>query len=155
MELLKKIFGIIKKNIFLSIMSLFVLIGGIIIMVVMFKFFISDSNAYDERLDGIKEVEISKKDISKIESKIEENETVASASVRVQGKIIYINLKFNDGVNLDTAKGVATSTLENFSEEELNFYDLGYFLINENESSKFSVTGSKKAKRESISYIKS
>lgn len=151
---MKKFLNFIKKNIFLIIMSLFVLTGIIIILVVMFKFFISGNNKYGNRLDGIEEVEISKKDISEIASSIEENETVASASIRLQGKIIYITIKYKEGINIDQAKQVASSTLEKFSAEELEFYDLGYFLTSEGENG-FNITGSKKAKKENISFIRS
>ena len=39
-------------NIFLTILSLFVLIGAIIILVVMFKFFISGNDKYGNRRRG-------------------------------------------------------------------------------------------------------
>ena len=151
---MKKFLRFIKKNIFLIIMSLFVLTGITIILVVMFKFFISGNNEYGNRLNGIEKVEITKKDMSEIASSIEENEMVANASVRLQGKIIYITIKYNEGINKEQAKQVATSTLEKFSAEELEFYDLGYFLSSEGESG-FNVTGSKKAKKENISFIRS
>ena len=60
---MKKILGFIKKNIFLTIMSLFVFVGVVIILVVMFKFFISSNNEYGNRLKGIEKVEITNKDI--------------------------------------------------------------------------------------------
>lgn len=151
---MKKFLNFIKKNIFLIIMSLFVLTGIIIILVVMFKFFISGDNEYGNRLNGIEKVEITKKDMSEIASSIEENELVTSADIRLQGKIVYITIKYKEGTNLDQAKQLANSTLEKFSEEELGFYDLGYFLTSEGENN-FNITGSKKANIENISYIRS
>ena len=50
---------------------------------------------------------------------------------------------------------MANSTLEKFSEEELAFYDLGYFLTNKQEENGFNITGSKKAGKEQISFIRS
>ena len=151
---MKKFLDFIKKNIFLIIMSLFVLTGIIIILVVMFKFFISGDNEYGNRLDGINKVKITEKDMSKIASSIEENEMVTSANVRIQGKIVDITIKYKEGTNKDQAKQLANSTLENFSAEELEFYDLGYFLTSEGENG-FNITGSKKAKKENISFIRS
>lgn len=151
---MKKVLKFLKKHIFLTILSLFVLIGVIIILVVMFNFFISGNNKYGNRLNGIEEVEITDKTIKKIDTKIEEKEEVESASVRIQGKIIYITIKYKEGTSIDKAKEIANSTLENFDEEELNFYDIGYFLTSEGENS-FNITGNKKAKKENISYIKS
>ena len=151
---MKKVLKFLKKNIFLTILSLFVLTGITIILIVTFKFFISGNNEYGNRLNGIEKVEITKKDMSEIASSIEENEIVKDTSIRLQGKIIYITIKYNEGINKDQAKQVATSTLEKFSTEELEFYDLGYFLSSEGENG-FNITGSKKANRENISFIRS
>ena len=151
---MKKVLKFLKKNIFLTILSLFVLIGVIIILVVMFKFFISGNDKYGNRLDGINKVEITSKTLSKIDKKIEDEEEVDSASIRIQGKIIYITIKYKEGTSKDRAKEIANSTLEHFDEEELNFYDVGYFLTSKGET-EFNITGNKKAKRDNISYIKS
>lgn len=151
---MKKFLRFIKKNIFLIIMSLFVLTGITIILVVMFKFFIGGNNEYGNRLDGIEKVKITKKDMSEIETSLEENEMVTQANVRIQGRIVYITIKYKEGINKDQAKQLATSTLEKFSAEELDFYDLGYFLTSEGENN-FNITGSKKAKKENISFIRS
>lgn len=151
---MKKFLNFLKKNIFLTIMGLFVLIGAIIILVVTLDFFISGNNAYGNRLKGIEKVEISKKDMNNISSTIKENEQVESASVRLQGKIIYITINLKEGVNSDQAKQIAASTLEHFDAEELDFYDIGYFLKGAGEPG-FNITGSKKAKAENISFIKS
>ena len=50
---MKKFLNFLKKNIFLTLMSLFVLIGMVIILVVMVDFFISGNNEYGNRLKGI------------------------------------------------------------------------------------------------------
>ena len=151
---MKKFVNFLKKNIFLTLMSLFVLIGMVIILVVMVDFFISGNNEYGNRLKGIEKVEISKKDMSEVVKKLEEKEEVEKAIVRVQGKIIYITINYKEGVVLDKAKEIANSTLENFEEDEKNFYDIGYFLTSKGETG-FNITGNKKAKKENISFIRS
>ena len=151
---MKKILNFIKKKKFLTIIGLFVLIGIILILVVTFNLFISSNNAYGNRLEGIEEVEITKQDMNKIASSIEEKEEVESASVRLQGKIVYITINYKEGITVDQAKQVASSTLENFDEDEKNFYDIGYFLTSAGENG-FNITGNKKAQKEGISYIKS
>ena len=153
-KFLKKFLEFLRKNIFLTIMSLFVLIGGVIILVVTFKFFISGNNEYGTRLNGIGKVEITKKDMTKITSSIEENENVEEASVRLQGKIIYITINYKEGISIEDAKNIASSTLEYFEEDEKNFYDIGYFLTSSGENG-INITGNKKAKKESVSFIKS
>ena len=70
----------------------------------------------------------------------------------------YINIKFKAGIGLDKAKEVANLTLEKFDEDEKKFYDIGYYLTQEDESEEkkgFVVTGTKNAKLDTISWIKS
>jgi len=151
---MKKVLRFLRKNIFLTLMSLFVLTGAIIILVVMVDFFISGNNEYGNRLKGIEKVEMTTKELNKITSTIEENESIANTNIRIQGKIIYITINYKEGTTPEQAKEIAGSTLQHFSEEEKNFYDIGYFLTSEGENS-INITGNKKAKKENISYIKS
>ena len=151
---MKKILNFMKKNIFLTIISLFILISLIIIAIVSFKFFINGNNKYGNRLDGIEEVEITSEEKKEIASTIEENDNVNNAIVRIQGKIIYITIEYTEETSIDQAKEIANNSLENFSEDELNFYDVGYFLTSSGEN-KFNITGNKKAAKEGISFIKS
>ena len=94
-----------------------------------------------------------------IEDNLEAMDEVVDAGVRVQGKIIYINLEFSRETSLDRAKEIANETLNKFSDEEKSFYDFGYFLtqvpVEENSDKGFVVTGSKNSKLETISWIKS
>jgi hypothetical protein len=123
-------------------------------IVVLFSFFVGSNDKYGNRLDGIKNVELTSKEKKSITDKLKENEEVKEASVRIQGKIIYINIKFNDDTNLDKAKEIANNSLKEIDEDQLKFYDLGYFLTKDGENG-FNVTGTKNAKLDKISWIKS
>jgi uncharacterized pyridoxamine 5'-phosphate oxidase family protein len=123
-------------------------------IVVLFSFFVGSNDKYGNRLDGIKKVELTSKEKKSITDKLKENEEVKEASVRIQGKIIYINIKFNDDTNLDKAKEIANNSLKEIDEDQLKFYDLGYFLTKDGENG-FNVTGTKNAKLDKISWIKS
>ena len=89
----------------------------------------------------------------------EEKDTVVDATIRTQGKIIYINITFTRDTSLDRAKAVATETLALFDDDEKEYYDFGYFLTQEqledSEDKGFIITGTKNAKLESITWIKS
>ena len=66
---------------------------------------------------------------------------------------------FTKDTSLDKAKAIATETLALIEDEKEEYYDIGYFLTQEKneveEDKGFIVTGSKNAKLESISWIKS
>ena len=150
----KKIWNLIKRHKLLTIICSLAITLIIIMTVVFFSFFVGGNNEYGNRLKGIEKVELTKKDKTELITSIEENEVVSSASVRTQGKIIYINIKYKAGTKLDKAKEVANSSLKSIDEDQLKFYDVGYFLTSEDEES-FYVTGTKNAKLEKISWIKS
>ena len=145
------------KLLFLICLVAFVII--IVMIYVFFNIFIGGNGKYGDRLKGIETVELSEKTLTKIEKKIEDKEEVTSASVRVQGKIIYIHIELNRKTSLDRAKEIAVTSLEEFSKEEKSFYDFGYSLTqvkeDGNDEKGYVVTGTKNAKLDSISWIKS
>lgn len=155
----KGIKDLILRHKLLTIICFLALIVVIILINVFFNMFVGGTGKYGDRLKGIEEVTISNKDKKEIVDFLEEKDTVEEASVRVQGKIVYINIIFTKDTSLDRAKAVATETLALFEDEEKEYYDFGYFLTQvsaqDSEDTAFIVTGSKNAKLESITWIKS
>ena len=90
---MKKILNFMKKNIFLTIISLFILISLIIIAIVSFKFFINGNNKYGNRLDGIEEVEITSEEKKEIASTIEENDNVDNNFNKLKDKLYGLCVK--------------------------------------------------------------
>lgn len=153
-----KIKDLLSRHKVLFVMCAVTLLFIIIMLYVFLSIFISGNNSYGDRLDGIEEVEIAKDKMNDIASKVEDNDDVSEASVRLQGKIIYINIVFNDDVSLDDAKEIAKSTLDEFDDDEKSYYDFGYFLtqVESDENGEyFKVTGSMHASSDDISWIKS
>lgn len=149
--MLEKIKGLIKRHIVLFILCVIALIAIIVMLIFFLKMSINTSSKYGDRLDGIEKVELSKKDLSKIKEKIKENEEVSSAKVRVQGKIVYIDISYKEGTDLAKAKEIANATLDNFEDDEKAFYDFE-FVINE-DSEKDDAWASIGAKNSSDSEI--
>ena len=155
---MKKIKDLIARHKFLTVMSLITLIFVLIMAYFLLYVFIGGNNKYGDRLNGIEEVEITENKMQKIEEKITEKNEVNKVSIRIQGKIVYINITFNNDVSLDKDKDIASSTLDEFAEDEKEYYDFGYFLTQvggEEDKTYFNVTGTKHAKADKISFIKS
>ncbi len=142
---------------FLGCFSLIVLLIILIVLIMMFMG--TSSSKYGHRLDGIKQVTISsdtKDQINNIQ-----DDKVASSNMRIQGKIIYIDINFKAGTSIDDAKAIAKQTLSEFSADELAFYDVCYFLEEEIEKKDgedaqtgFSITGTKHPSKKEIGWIK-
>ena len=156
---MKKVKGLISRHKVLAIICLITIVIIAILSYVFSSVLINGNNKYGNRLDGIEEVEISDERISGLEEELEGRDEVSSASVRIQGKIIYINIVFNNDVSLDTAKDIANGTLDSFEDDEESFYDFGFYLTQvgseDEEGDYFVVTGSKHVGADEISYIKS
>lgn len=110
-------------------------------------------NLYGNRLNGIETVKIEKNRLTELEDTIKENEKVEKVSSRIKGKLIYINIYLNDG-KLDDAKNIAIKSLEFFTEDEKNFYDISYSInkTGEEEDVSFTVMGYKKSDNTIISW---
>lgn len=158
-KFMKGLWDLIKRHKLLSIICFLAFIIVVIMMYLFFSVFIGGNGKYGDRLEGIEEVELTKKDLTSVEEALEENAEVTSSSVRVQGKIVYIHIECTRETSLDRAKELAVIALEKFDEDEKKFYDFGFSLTQiEQEGTEdigFVVTGTKNANLDSISWIKS
>ncbi len=156
---MKKIKDLILRHKLLSAICLLALIVIIMMMYVFFNLFVGGSNKYGDRLKGIESHKVEKKEQEEVVSFLKEKNEVNDASIRIQGKIIYIHIEYTRETSLDTAKAIATESLAKISDDEKKFYDIGYYLTqvsDENQEDKgFIVTGNKSNELDSISWIKS
>lgn len=139
---------------------LFIIMLGIFISL----FFSNGEDKYGNRLDGIEDVKLSNTFLQELEKNLKEDESVVDANVRLQGKIVYIVFEVNSDISTDTAKLMASNTLEKFDEEELSFYDISYLIkwikTKETEDGKTeeeitAIAGTKHPLKESITWSKS
>lgn len=119
----------INKHKGLSIIFGLAIILFIILLVIFISLFTGGSKSkFGNRLDGIEEVKLSGKFLNEIENELEENENVVDANVGIVGKRLSIQFEISSGDLKDTAKEIANATLSKFSEDELEFYELGYII---------------------------
>lgn len=132
-----------------------------VIMLVIFisLFFGNGKDSYGNRLEGIEEVKLSNNFLTELKNTLKDKDEVVEANVRLQGKIVYIVLQLNPDVSVDNAKNISNSTLEKFSQEELDFYDISYLIKWEKETEEGTETsgieGYKHPSKDSITWTKS
>ena len=155
----KSIGNLIRRHKLLFTICLCAFIIIIVMMYIFFSLFIGGTDKYGDRLQGIDEHKISNSDKEEVTSFLEEKEEVTTATMRTQGKIIYIHIEFKKEVSLDRAKEIANESLSKIEDEEKKFYDINFSLTQEktedNEENTFVVTGSKNSQLDHISWIKS
>src|SRR5574344_1993200 len=122
-----------QENRTLFILLMIALVCIIVSLILLFKYFYfgNGSSKYGDRLNGIENVEIKDDKLSEIKSNIESGKNVASASVSIAGKIVYIKITFNSGATLVEAEGIGVKALDNFTDEEKAFYDFEFTLYQE------------------------
>lgn len=156
MEIMKKIIEWMKKNIGLTIVLILTVVLFIILIVIFINLLVGgDSNKYGNRMEGIEDVKIDKDIYDGIESEIMDTGLAESASVRLQGKIVYTTIVLNGETSVSQAKELANGTLDNYSAEQLTFYDFSYFLKWNGEETDMVITGNKHHNLDVISWIKS
>ena len=122
----------------------------------LFFFNQTSGDAYGNRLNGIDSVTIVDSHKKEIVAFLEEQEIVEKATINIKGKIVYINVYLNKGKTAD-AQGIAIKTLDKFTEDEKNFYDINYTFVKEStdeEDTSFPIMGYKKSDKTIISWTK-
>lgn len=150
---MKNVMKFIKKNSRIIVGGVIIVFLIILAIVAKNFFFPSTSEAYyGTRLEGIEKVKISDK---KKES-LKENFKASSKSVNVRlaGRIIYIDVKVNKDVSVDTARDLSNKTLEKLSDEEKAYYDIQFMIANEKDTEHFPIIGYKHHTKSGITWSK-
>ena len=150
---MKKVFKLMKKHSRL-IVGLIIVVFLVIIGIMAKNFFFPDDAEayYGTRLEGIDKVKITDK--HKEELKEEFKESSNSITVRVQGRIIYFDVKLNEGVSVDTARNLSSKTLEKLSDDEKAYYDIQFIISNDSDKDHFPIMGYKHHTKSGISWTK-
>ncbi len=149
---MKKIKEIWDSNRIVLVLSFVIIICFVVIFVIGIKLFVGvNSSPYGDRLEGLSEHAIKDEDKSSIIDKYKENESVKDVDIHAQGKILYIKINF-EGINLDKAKEIVNKSLETYSEDIKNNYDLEFILLEESteEVPGFTIMGAKNIHRNNV-----
>lgn len=151
-----KIKNWIKNNKSFAIILLLALLLVIILTVIFVSLLVGgSSNKYGNRLDGINEVTIKKEVYDGVKEEIIATSLAEDVSIRLQGKIIYTTIILKNDTSIDKAKEIASGTLDNYTEDELKYYDFSYFLKWNQEDGDVVITGNKHHNLESIAWVRS
>lgn len=126
------------KLIVIILVILIISILGVLIYKNLFQS--SDSN----RLDGIENYELTKKEINSVKEKFNEIEGISEIDIFTNYKIIKIFMEFNSDVDFEELEKKSNESIELFSKNNLKFYDIEIFVEALNsEGTKYSKIGYK------------
>lgn len=152
-NILDKIMKWVNKNKGFAIIIALSLVLFIIILVIFMQMLLGGSkDKYGSRLDGLDEVKISTETFDEVKKEVTDTELTEEVSTRIQGKIVYTTIVLKVDTSKDKAKEIASNTLDNYSEDELKFYDFSFFLKWKGEEEDTVVTGNKHHSLDTITW---
>lgn len=124
---MEKIKRVLNENRVLIVLGIILILCLVIVSVVALTYFYGSSDTvYGNRLDDTKNMPLNDKLFKDIESELKENDSVKKVSTSLKGKIVYITIEFEMATEMETAKGIAASTLPLFNDDELAIYDVEF-----------------------------
>ena len=143
----------IKKNIN-AIVGIGVILLIVIGLLILKDIFYPTENKaiYGTRTEGVKKNPIKDEHKNAIISTF--NEKANSTTIRIAGRIIYIDIKLNGETTRDEAKSLSTSSLEQLPENIKNYYDIQFIIENDTNTAEFPIIGYKHHTKAEISWTK-
>ncbi len=141
---MNKIKKVWTENKVLLVLAIILLVCLAVFGIVSLTYFYgSSNNVYGDRLDVIKNVPLSDKLFEDIKNTLDANESVSDSALRLRGKIIYIDIDFMDGTDIENAKQIAEGVVPLFNEDELEVYDLQFIIRTVNTENGFTLMGAR------------
>lgn len=89
---------------------------------------------YGNRLDGIEQVRINQDSMTKMEQELSTSSSVENVNTDVKGRIVNIMIEVKAGTKVEDAKKLANQTLEHFTGDQKEYYDIQVFLTSSDEN---------------------
>ncbi len=145
----------IKNNKVTVVAFIICVIFVILVFAVKLTFFPNEGTAiYGDRLDGIEEVEITDNEQDDIIKSLEDRDEVKSASTDIKGRTLNVLITVNDDVELDPAKALTSSVIDNLEEDQTSYYDIQVFISKDNDDTRFPIIGYKHQDKDEFSWTK-
>lgn len=115
-----------KESIILITFSAIILICLITFLVMWFGV---NGNKYGNRLDGIKAVPLSDSYLKDISDKLGKKSIVSKTTIDVEGRLVNLIITIKNGTAEADAKALSKIVKDNFTKDELAFYDIQIFVV--------------------------
>ena len=127
---MKKLKNLWANNRILLILGLILVICFIAIIIVVMTYFMGSNKSKDgSRYDNMK-THIKESEQNTYISALKERSGVENVRFRVSGKTFYISVTFKDDIKLDDAKKIIEESIDKFSEDVKETYDMNFTIKN-------------------------
>jgi len=114
------------------------IIATIIVLIFILLFFIYKNlfaGSNSSRYSNIENYKLTNDEINEVKDKINELEEIESVNVYTDSKIIKIVVKLSSDIDFESIKTKANESISGFSEENLSYYDVEFFVTSLTEES--------------------
>lgn len=145
---MKKLKNLWANNRILLILGIILVVCIIAIIIVFLTYFVgTKKSVYGSRFDNMK-THIKDAEQNSYIQALEERSGVEKVGLRVQGKTIYVRVIFKDDIKLDDAKKIIDASLEKFSDDIKETYDMNFTIKN----TSFVLMGARNASGNGLSW---
>ncbi len=116
----------------------YIILLVIIIVIFILGFFIYKNlfaDSVNSRYKDIESYKLTNDEKNSAKDKINELENIKSVKIYKDSKIIKIVVKLDEDIDFESIKTKANEVISSFSEENLSYYDLQFFIESANEES--------------------
>lgn len=89
---------------------------------------------YGNRLDGIEQVKINDDSMTRMAQELSRENGIENVDTDIKGRIVNIMVDVKPGTKVEDAKKIADKTLEYFSDDQKEYYDIQVFLTSSDEN---------------------
>lgn len=122
----------LKKNFKWIVVALVIIIISVFVILICKNLFDETEN---NRLDGIEDYKITKKEINLVKEDLNKIDSVDKIDITTNYKIIKIFIELEEDIEFDDINDVVIESINNFSKKNLKFYDIEVFIDCLNEDS--------------------
>ncbi len=137
-----------------TIIAIVIFLVVLVFVVQMFNIFLSsdEKGVYGKRLEGREEVRITSKYMTKIEKALKEQ--TKKVKVEEQGRILNVIITAKDDANLESAKSLGATVLEQLEDKQKKYYDIQVFIKKDTEEENFPIIGYKHHTKDNYTWTK-
>lgn len=109
----------------------YIIIALVVIIISSFSFIIYKNlfaGSESSRYKDIENYKLTNDEINVVKDKINELDVIKEIDIYTDSKIIKIVVKLDEDIDFDKIKEVADDSLSGFSEENLSYYDVQFFV---------------------------
>lgn len=125
-----------KRLILIGIIVLIVILG---LLFLKSLFFVNQDRVYGDRLDGIKDVEVSDSVMNEMASVFKDVEGVTKTDARENGKIINLLIDVEATTDFNKLKEVSKEVYKKLDKDQRKFYDIQIFFFGDGD--KYPIIG--------------